>query len=155
MSDIILFNNSDQNIEGYPIEEAKTDAEGNAKISSVTQSWETTGETKVWSIGPRETLSFPKYVGVYLMGIYKFLEEVKGETKNNDVPSESVVYPVPNAVVSTDTTTASTTLKNDVPKAPVVGAGKVYKCRYCDFTSDKLKAIGMHTTSKHPESFAN
>jgi len=55
---MILHNPTQERIIDYPIQHPKTK------------------ETFTWSIGPGETLKFPKYVGEYLWDTYKFLQKI-------------------------------------------------------------------------------
>lgn len=57
------------------------------------------GETKLWSILSGETLSFPSYVGEYLLSVYKFLQRVLTQEQydariaEEQAKAEGKVYP--------------------------------------------------------------
>ena len=55
---VILYNPTQERIIDFPIQHPKSK------------------ETFTWSIGPGETLKFPKYVGEYLWDTYKFLQKI-------------------------------------------------------------------------------
>lgn len=73
---------SGADITNYRISEIEFDPETNRPVINPTTGMpKDTGNTYEWSITKGETLRFPAYVAEYLLLVYGFLREVKGNNE--------------------------------------------------------------------------
>lgn len=133
MRKLVVINDSNVDVENYPIAEALLDGEENLVIDTGTGEYVSTGKTHEWSIKSGEKMYFPFYVADVLKSRFDFLKVRQPEDIKKEIKADETENSEEEKIEEKDE------------------GNKIYTCKYCKKSFDSAPKLGRHKGLAHAE----